>query len=116
VKEAAARYRQGVTLTELADAYAVTAPTMRRKLTAAGVPQRSRGPGRIPIPVEEAARLYTAGQTMRQLADRYGVCETVIYNRLTEAGTRLRRKTDRKQVDAALLARLAEQAGFGVAR
>ena len=113
--EAAARYRHGATLRELAAAYAVTARTVRRQLIAAGVTLRSRAPGRIPIPVEEAAQLYASGQTMRQLANRYGVSETVIYHRLTEAGIPLRRKTDRKQVDPALLARLAQQAGLGAA-
>jgi uncharacterized protein (DUF433 family) len=112
VQEAAARYRQGTTLTELAASYAVTARTVRRQLLAAGVPLRSRGPGRIPIPVVEAAELYASGQTLRQVAARYGVCETVIYDRFTEAGLPLRRKTDRKQVDPELLVHLAQQIGL----
>jgi uncharacterized protein (DUF433 family) len=122
MSEAAARYRQGATLAELAASYAVTRQTIRRKLTASGVTLRSprpgrpgHGPGRIPIPVEEAAQLYRSGQTLRQVAGRYGVCETVIYNRLTEAGVSLRRKTDRKQVGPALLARLAQQVGLDAA-
>jgi transposase-like protein len=115
VGEAAMRYRRGATLTELGARYAVTARTVRRQLIAAGVTLRSRAPGRIPVPVEEAAQLYTSGQTMRQLAQRYGVCETVIYNRLTEAGVPLRRKTGRKQVDPALLGRLAQHIGLDVA-
>jgi len=112
VEEAAARYRQGATLTELAAAYAVTRWTIRRRLAAAGVPLRSRAPVPIPIPVQEAAGLYRSGQTLRQLAGRYGVCETVIYDRLTQAGVPLRRKNDRKQADPALLAHLARQAGL----
>jgi hypothetical protein len=60
--------------------------------------------------------LYRSGLTLRQIADRYGVCETVIYNRFTEAGVPLRRKTDRKQVDPALLARLAQQVGLDMVR
>lgn len=109
IEEAATRYRQGATLTDLAAAYAVTARTIRGRLLAAGVTLRSRAPGRIPIPIEEAAELYRSGLTMRQIADRYGVCETVIHNRLTEADVPLRSKTDYKQVDPALLARLAQQ-------
>jgi uncharacterized protein (DUF433 family) len=115
VLEAAAKYRQGASLTKLAGAYQVTGRTLRSTLVAAGVAIRPPGGARIPIPVEEAARRYAAGQTMRQLAQRYGVCETVIYSRLTEAGIPLRRRTDRKQVDAALLARLAQQAGLDAA-
>lgn len=115
VQEAAARYRQGATLAELASAYAVGGRTIRRQLTAAGVPLRSRGPGRIPIPVQEAAQLYRSGQTIRQIAGRYGVSETVIYNRLAEASVSLRRRTDRKQVDPALLARLAHDVGLELA-
>lgn len=113
--EAAAKYRQGASLTKLAGAYQVTGRTLRSTLVAAGVSIRPPGGARIPIPVEEAARRYAAGQTMRQLAQRYGVCETVIYSRLTEAGIPLRRRTDRKPVDAALLARLAQQAGLDAA-
>jgi uncharacterized protein (DUF433 family) len=109
VAEAAARYRQGATLVELAAAYAVSASTVHRALVAAGVAMRRSGPARTPIPVAEAAQLYAAGQTLRQLAGRYGVGERIIYGRLSEAGTPMRRKTDRKQVDPALLARLAQQ-------
>jgi uncharacterized protein (DUF433 family) len=112
VEEAAARYRNGATLTDLAAAYAVTARTIRGRLLAAGVPLRSHAPGRIPIPIEEAAQLYRSGLTVRQIAYRYGVSETVVYNRLTEAGMPLRSKTGYKQVDPALLARLAEQVGL----
>jgi uncharacterized protein (DUF433 family) len=112
VQEAAARYRRGATLAELAASYAVTGRTVRRQLLAAGVSLRSRAPGRIPIPVTEAARLYVTGQTLRQIGARYGVCETVIYDRFTEAGVPLRRKTDRKQVAPELLARLAQQIGL----
>jgi lambda repressor-like predicted transcriptional regulator len=112
VGEAAARYRRGATLTELAAAYAVTRQTIGRKLAAAGVPLRSRVGGRIPIPVAEAAELYRSGQTLRQIAGRYGVCESVIHHRLTEAGVPLRRKSARKQVDPALLARLAQLVGL----
>jgi uncharacterized protein (DUF433 family) len=116
VPEAAARYRQGATLTGLARTYRVTGRTLRRELVAAGVAIRPPGGTRIPIPVDEAAGLYVSGQTMRQLAQRYGVCETVIYDRLTEAGVPLRRKTDRKLVDAGLLAHLASQIGLDAAR
>jgi uncharacterized protein (DUF433 family) len=115
VQEAAERYREGATLKDLATRYAVTARTVRRQLIAAGVSLRSRGTGRIPIPVAEAAGLYASGQTLRQVAQRYGVCETVIYDRFTEAGVPLRRKTDRKQVDLELLARLAQQIGLDTA-
>ncbi len=108
-QEAAARYRHGATVAELAIAYAVSTSTVYRTLAAAGVPMRRSGPARTPIPVAEAARLYAAGQTLRQLAQRYGVGEQVIYDRLTEAGVPLRRKTDRKLVDPALLTRLAQQ-------
>jgi uncharacterized protein (DUF433 family) len=108
-QEAATRYQQGATVAELASAYAVSASTVYRTLSAAGVTMRRSGPARTPIPVEEAARLYAAGQTLRQLADRYGVGERIISDRLTEAGTPLRRRTDRKSVDPALLARLTQQ-------
>jgi uncharacterized protein (DUF433 family) len=116
VSEAAARYRQGATLTGLAAAYQVTGRTLRRELVAAGVSIRPPGGTRIPLPVDEAAQLYAAGQTLRQLAERYGVCETVIYTRLTETGVPLRRKTGRKHVDAGLLAHLAQLAGLDAAR
>jgi transcriptional regulator with XRE-family HTH domain len=109
VQDAATRYRHGATLAEVAAAYAVSTSTVYRKLTAAGVTMRRSGPARTTIPITEAARLYAAGQTLRQLAGRYGVSERIIADRLTEAGTPLRRNTDRKQVDPAMLTRLAQQ-------
>jgi uncharacterized protein (DUF433 family) len=116
-REAAARYRHGATVAELAAAYAVSASTVYRTLSAAGVTMRRSGPARTTIPIREAAQLYAAGQTLRQLADRYGVGERIIAARLTEAGVPLRRNTDRKQVDPALLTRLAQQlVGLDAAR
>jgi DNA-binding NarL/FixJ family response regulator len=112
VAEATNLYRQGATLTCLAAKYKVRVGTVHRTLTAAGVTMRPRGGQRKPVPVPEAVELYAAGQTMRQLAERYHVSETVIYDRLTEAGAPIRRKTDRKQVDPGLFARLARQAGL----
>jgi uncharacterized protein (DUF433 family) len=113
VGETAALYRQGATLTGLAAKYTVSAKTIKRRLTNVGVPLRPGGGQLIPIPVQEAARLYTSGQTLRQLARRYQVSERVIHDRLAEAGIPLRRKTDPKQVDPELLARLARQVGLG---
>jgi hypothetical protein len=90
--------------------------TVNRKLASAGITLRPPGGRRKDIPVEEAAALYAAGDTMRQLAERYQVCETVIYNRLCEAGVPIRRKTEFKQVDTDLLARLARQVGLDAIR
>jgi len=115
VGEAAALYRQGATLTGLAAKYMVSAKTIKRRLTSVGVPLRPRGGQRAVIPVPEAARLYASGQTLRQLAGRYQVSEQVISSRLAAAGTPLRRTTDPKQVDPALLARLARQVGLEAA-
>jgi transposase len=113
--EAAALYQQGASINGLAARYTVSAATMRRHLASVGVSIRPPGGQRARIPVQEAARLYTAGQTLRQLARRYQVSEQVISSRLTEAGTPLRRTTDPKQVDPALLARLAQQVGLDAA-
>ena len=113
--EAVALYQQGATLTDLAARYEVSVKTIKRRLTSAGVLVRPRGGTRIPIPVPEAARLYASGQTLRQLAGRYQVSEQVISSRLAEAGTPLRRTTDPRQVDPALLARLARQVGLEAA-
>jgi hypothetical protein len=73
---------------------------------------RSSGPQRLQIPLNEATRLYLSGHTLKQLAARYGVSETIVSNRLSAAGTPMRRKTDRKNVDAELLAALAREAGL----
>jgi DNA-binding CsgD family transcriptional regulator/lambda repressor-like predicted transcriptional regulator len=110
--EAAALYRQGASLKTLAGRYAVSAMAIRRHLASAGAEVRPPGGQRAPIPVPEAARLYAEGQTVRQLARRYQVSEQVIRDRLAEAGTPLRRTTDPKPVDPALLARLARQVGL----
>jgi DNA-binding CsgD family transcriptional regulator len=115
VGEAAALYQQGASIKGLAAKYAVSATTMRRYLASIGVSIRPVGGQRAQIPVQEAARLYTAGQTLRQLARRYRVSEQVVSSRLAEAGTPLRRATDPKQVDPALLARLARQVGLEAA-
>jgi uncharacterized protein (DUF433 family) len=116
-QEAAVRYQHGATVAELAAVYAVSASTVYRTLSAAGVTMRRSGPAPTTVPIREAARLYVAGQTLGQLADRYGVGERIIAERLTEAGVPLRRNTDRKEVDPALLARLAQQlVGLDAAR
>lgn len=91
--EATARYQDGASLAALVARYTVSARTLSRQLTAAGVTLRPPGGQRKNIPVAEAARLYAAGQTMAQVAAAYGTCPTVIYNRLTEAGVPLRRRT-----------------------
>jgi uncharacterized protein (DUF433 family) len=113
VDEAAGLYTAGASLTELAARYGTGAPSVWRRLTAAGVAMRPAGGRRIILPVSQAAGLYEAGATITELAQRYGVCWTVIYNRLTEAGTVLRRKKGGyKQVDTALMTALARQLGL----
>lgn len=116
LEEAAASYREGAGVTDLAGKYATSAATIRRKLSSARIALRPPGSRRKDVPVEEAAELYAAGHTMRQLAERYQVCATVIYNRLCEADAPIRRKTEFKQVDEDLLARLARQAGLDMLR
>ena len=116
LQEAAASYRAGASVADLAARYGMSVRTVNRKLASAGITLRPPGGRRKDIPVEEAAALYAAGDTMRQLAERYQVCETVIYNRLCEAGVPIRRKTEFKQVDTDLLARLARQAGLDAIR
>jgi len=116
VAEAAARYRDGASLAALAAGYSVSAGTLSRQLTAAGVAVRRPGGRRTDIPVDQAAALYAAGQSMSQIAAVYGTCATVIYNRLAEAGVRIRHRTDVQQVDPALMAALARQVGLEVIR
>jgi hypothetical protein len=83
-----AAYQGGMTLDELASAFAVEAGTAAKLLERRGVARRGRKV--TDKQVAEAAELYRAGWSLSQLGERYGVYTQSMGYRLKRAGVTLR--------------------------
>ena len=106
----AADYQAGATLVEIGDEHGVSAHTIARVLTSAGV--KRRGPGRPPgtftkrdgtlqpaahIRLEplaaELAAEYAAGRTLREIAEHHGTYVAAVRRVLADTGVKLRART-----------------------
>lgn len=75
------RYRQGLTVDQIAQEVGVAPITVSRQLRKAGVEMRSVGPKPMPVGDEKILRLRGEGLTWQEVADRVGMTSSGAYAR-----------------------------------
>lgn len=87
VEEAAKMYADGMTLTDIGNMFECNYQTVRRRLSAAGVEMRHRGPNnKVEIDANELYRLRCEGISTEQIAKEFNTTRDVIVKRCIEYG------------------------------
>lgn len=90
-------YRDGSSLSELANAFGLSVKGIRIKLKRQNVEMRPAGCGaRIDVPYQEVAALYQAGWTAVQLARIIDMSATTVLRRLAEMGVKIRSREEQR--------------------